>query len=190
MTTAATETTVLFPTPIRNEADALAKASELQQILKDRKLGDETARQLAADMFSHMALNAVQQLQPGATAHATAVHITKDGSLRLFVSDSGDGIAASLANNPNLTPQRSDLAAILLAVEDGVSGHNGQDQGRGLHLVMEQARKPGNHLEIHSRKGSLVKLQDGHFQGTNGNEYFGTMIVLTIPMSPEPPPAA
>lgn len=182
MTTAAPETTVLFPTPMRNEADALAKASEIQQTLEERKLGDESTRQLVADMFGHLALNAVEQLQPGTTAHATAVHVTRDNSVQLFVSDSGEGIAASLSNNPNLTPQGSDIAAILLAVEDGVSGHNAPDRGRGLHLVMEQARKPDNYLVIHSRKGFLTKLQDGNFQGTNGNEYFGTMVVLTVPL--------
>ena len=86
-------------------------------------------------MFRHIALNAVQNIQPDGNAHATAVHATRDNSVRLFVSDSGEGIAASLANNPNITPPESEIAAILLATQDGVSGQNSPDRGRGLHLV-------------------------------------------------------
>ena len=81
MTTAGSETTVLFPAPMKTEENALAKASEIQQTLEERKLGDPSSRQLAADMFRHIALNAVQHIQPDGSAHATAVHFTRDNSV-------------------------------------------------------------------------------------------------------------
>ena len=140
MTTLALETTVLFPSPMKTEADALAKATQIRQTLEELRLSEESTRRLVADTFKHIALNAVQQLEPGETAHAAAVHVTRDNAVRLFVSDSGDGSAASLAKNLALTPQDSDMAASLLAAWDGVSGQNDPERGRGLHLVMEQAR--------------------------------------------------
>ena len=182
MPTKAPETTVLFPTPMKTEEDALHKALEIQQTLDARKLGDPSTRQLVADMFAHIALNAVQNLSQDGTAHANAPHITKDNSVRIIVSDSGEGIAASLANNPNVPKPGSDIEAIVLAVQDGTSGDPSPDRGRGLHLVMEQARKPDNYLVIHSRKGFLTKLEDGSFQETTASEYFGTMVVLTVPL--------
>ena len=178
----APETTVLFPTPMKTEQDALHKALEIQQTLDTRKLGDPSTRQLVADMFAHIALNAVQHLSQDGTAHATALHSTKDNSVRMIVSDSGEGIAASLANNPNTPKPSTDIEAIVLATKNGISGHNDPDRGRGLHLVMEQAIKPNNYLVIHSRKGILTKLQGGTFQETTAGEYFGTMVVLTVPL--------
>ena len=48
MTTAASETTVLFPVPMKTQEHALAKAAELRQTLEERELGGPSSRQLAA----------------------------------------------------------------------------------------------------------------------------------------------
>ena len=48
MTTAASETTVMFPAPMNTQEHALAKVAELGQTLEERELGGPSSRQLAA----------------------------------------------------------------------------------------------------------------------------------------------
>ena len=74
------------------------------------------------------------------------------------------------------------IEAVVLATEKGVSAYDDPDRGNGLHHVMEQARLAGDYLVIHSRKGFLIKFQDGTFQSIKASEYTGTIIVPTVPL--------
>ena len=157
--------------------DVRRKAEEIRSSLAELQSGDDPARQLAEDMLRHIALNEIQRNPPEG-----ASHVTRDSALRLFVSDSGPGIADTLANNPN---SRSRAQTTKLSSSPRKRAYPRTATRTGATVSTTSWSRQGSratHLVIHSRKVFLIKFQDGTFQSIKASEYSGTIIVPTVPL--------
>ena len=100
----------------------------------------------------------------------------------VVVVDSGQGIRASMANNPKLSPPETDSEAIGLAVQELVSGTGIPTRGMGLWMTATEMKKPGRRLSIHSGSGLLTMRGVSEAEIRETGERQGTVVRLTIPV--------
>lgn len=80
--------------------------------------------------------------------------------LEIGVADCGGGILATLKRNPKHSDLNSDLAAIREASKLGVSEHEDQTRGTGLHHLLEMAFEHGGSVQIRSGAGKVRYRMD------------------------------
>jgi len=87
--------------------------------------------------------------------------------LEIGVADCGDGLAKTLARNPNNSGIKSDLDAISYATKQGTSEHDDPTRGTGLYHLLEITYKHCGSVQIRSGKGKvryrMDKRQGWHF---------------------------
>lgn len=115
---------------------------------------------------------------------AAQYYPSKD-QIRLAVVDNGCGLLRSLDRHPKLS-NKTDVAAILLALEPRVSGNpdvglveGSHNQGVGLSVSSELAVSAGGRMEIISGLGAVKKLRNAvHSWEVPG--WHGTAIEITV----------
>ncbi len=109
---------------------------------------------------------------------AQVVSFTSSGNLNLVIADKGVGIfeALSAAHKTN------DRDAIQLALQEGITGKPGRNQGFGLHGASQIARAAKGRLNTNS--GSRLHSQAGANVSNRGigTPYRGTVVELELPM--------
>jgi hypothetical protein len=115
---------------------------------------------------------------------AAQYYPSKD-QIRLAVVDNGCGLLRSLQRHPRLS-NKTDVAAILLALEPRVSGNpdvglmeGSHNQGVGLSVSSELAVSAGGRMDIISGQGAVKKLRNAvHSWEVPG--WHGTAIEITV----------
>ena len=108
----------LAPTAFYSMREAQELADTLEENLHDRRMGAVVVRPELVEIFSELVNNAAEHgMTPeGAHAHVRYMPHRRGHAFDVVVSDSGDGIRATLAGNPALPLTETDAAAVGLAV--------------------------------------------------------------------------
>lgn len=80
--------------------------------------------------------------------------------LEIGVADCGDGLAKTLARNPNNAEIKSDLDAISYATKPGTSEHDDPTRGTGFYHLLEITYKHGGSVQIRSGDGKVRYRMD------------------------------
>jgi len=104
-----------------------------------------------------------------------------EGKLTMSVTDLGIGFLASLL--PRYKQLKTDVEAIALAVQEGVSSKsNRRNRGAGLYILSDWLKEQRGELEIISMDGRWRQLPQGSTQHENLPFSFpGTCINLSVP---------
>lgn len=150
---------ILPVTQFHREADVEELANKALDNLGTAAVGAANLYPVVSEVFAELALNAVQHAESPIGAFGLLQFYQFGGGQQRFVctvADGGIGIRRSLERNPKLEEMVPyDWTAIELAVQEGVSGTGTQTRGIGLFGIVEDMRKSGRHLIIHSGLGML-----------------------------------
>jgi anti-sigma regulatory factor (Ser/Thr protein kinase) len=97
----------------------------------------------ATSGLAHGLLGALNEMASNAVEHAEApvapvtTYEIRDGQWAFSVTDVGSGVLGSLRRNPKYASVASDVAAVRLAVQDGVSRTGNPSRGRGFAHVFK-----------------------------------------------------
>ena len=173
----------LDPTTFRSMQEAQELADTLEENLQERRLGAASVRPELVEIFSELVNNAAEHgmTAEGAGAHVRYLPHRRGRAFDVVVADSGAGIRATLAGNPDLSPPESDAAAIRLAVQELVSGSGIPTRGIGLWMTVTEMRKPGRKLWIQSGSGLLTMYGGAEPELREIEHRQGTVVRLTIP---------
>ena len=173
----------LEPTTFRSMQEAQELADILEDNLRERRLGAASVRPELAGVLFRLVNNAAEHgmTEEGAGAHVRYLPHRRGKAFDVVVADSGEGIRATLAANPGLSPPESDAAAIGLAVQELVSGSGIPTRGIGLWMTVTEMRKPGRKLWIQSGSGLLTMYGAAEPELREIEHRQGTMVRLTIP---------
>ena len=173
----------LEPTTFRSMREAQELADMLEENLGERRMGAASVRPELVEIFSELVNNAAEHgmTGEGANAHVRYLPHRRGKAFDVVVADSGAGIRATLAGNPELSPPESDAAAIGLAVQELVSGSGIPTRGIGLWMTVTEMRKPGRKLWIQSGAGLLTMYGAAEPDLREIEHRQGTMVRLTIP---------
>ena len=166
------------------EVQDLAKA--LVENLQDWRMGASSFHADMADLvalFSELVNNAAEHgmSEQGAHAHVRYMPHRKGYTFDVVVVDSGQGIRASLARNPELPQPETDAEAIGLAVQELISGTGIPTRGTGMWMTVTEMKKPGRRLSIHSGSGLLIMRWVSEAEIREIEERQRTVVRLTIP---------
>ena len=117
----------------------------------------------------------------GAHCHVRVMPHRMDNCMDMVVADSGPGIRATLAQNPNLPVTQSDQEAITLAIQELTSGTGTPTRGIGLWITVAEMRPPSRKLQIHSGTGLLTMYGTAEPKLTETALRPGTTVRATIP---------
>ena len=167
------------------EAQDLTKA--LIENLRDWRMGASSFHADMADLvalFSELVNNAAEHgmSEQGAHVHVRYMPHRKGHAFDIVVVDSGQGIRASLARNPELPKPETDAEAIGLAVQELVSGTGIPTRGTGLWATVTEMKKPGRRLSIHSGSGLMTMYGVSEAEIRETEKRQGTVVRLTIPL--------
>ena len=172
----------LDPTPFRSMQEAQELTDQLELNLTDLNLGAANIRPEAVEILSELVNNAAEHGQGDEPTH---LHVRfmphrRGHAFDIVVADSGPGIRATLARNPNIQPE-SDVHALHLAVQELVSGTGNPVRGIGLWMTLTEMRKPGRKFYLHSGSALLTSYGDSDPQYRPIEHRHGTIARLTIP---------
>ena len=173
----------LEPTTFHSMQEAQELANTLEENLQDRRMGAASVRPELVELFSELANNAAEHgMTPeGAHAHVRYMPHRRGKAFDVVVADSGDGIRATLARNPELPQPETDADAIGLAVQELLSGTGIPTRGIGLWMTITEMSKPGRKLWIQSGSGLLTMYGAAEPERRETKHRQGTMVRLTIP---------
>jgi hypothetical protein len=165
------------PCQVFTDSDgALTAATDLSQAMTEACALDTGAHIAIWSALQEVAQNVI--LHAGSPAGGVGVaQRSKSGQVfEMAIADRGVGIPDSLARNPDFAGL-SDLAALQVATELGVTGTPGQGEGAGLYVTRVLLRHNGGTLVLRSRS---AHLESGLRPiGRNGLPVFpGTLVVL------------
>ena len=175
---------VLSLTRFNTESQVEELTNQALEALRESRLGAANLYPVVSDVFAELALNAVQHAESPVDSYGL-IQFYESMKGRRFVctvADGGIGIRKSLEKNPQWADQVPyDWVAIELATKERVSGINDQVRGIGLVEVLEQMRKPGRQLIIHSGQGSLQINEDMQSGARRVQPFPGTVAYASIP---------
>ena len=175
----------LEPTTFHSMQEAQELANTLEENLRDRRMGAANVRPELVEMFSELANNAAEHgMTPdGGRAHAHVRYIPhrRGRAFDVVIADSGPGIRATLARNPEIPQPETDADAIGLAVQELVSGTGIPTRGIGLWMTLTEMRKPGRKLWVQSCSGLLAMYGAAGPEMRETEHRQGAMARLTIP---------
>ena len=173
----------LEPTTFRSMREAQELADALEENLQERRMGAASVRPELVELFSELVNNAAEHgmTEAGASAHVRYMPHRRGHAFDVVVADSGPGIRATLAGNPDLPQPETDAAAIGLAVQELVSGSGVPTRGIGLWMTVTEMRKPGRKLWIQSGSGLLTMYGAAEPELREIEHRQGAMVRLTIP---------
>ena len=150
---------VLPVTGFRTESEVETLANQVLDSLAREGLGAANLRPVVTEIFSELAMNAVQHSESavGAFGLIQFYGVARNQRFVCVVADGGIGIRESLQRNPALRDEVPyDWLAIERATQERVTGSGDATRGIGLYGVSEDMRKPSRQLIIHSGIGMLV----------------------------------
>ena len=173
----------LEPTAFHSMREAQELADSLEENLLEHHMGAANTHAELVEIFSELVNNAAEHgmTQEGAHVHVRFMPYRRGQAFDVVIADSGPGIRATLALNPDLPQPETDSGAIGLAVQELVSGTGNPTRGIGLWMTVTEMRKPGRKLMIHSGSGLLVMYgaAEPELRGTEHRQ--GTIVRLTMP---------
>ena len=174
---------LLQPAVFHSMREAQELANALEQNLATRHPGAAGISGVAVETFSELLNNAAEHgmSDAGAHCHVRVMPHRLGNSLDMVVADSGLGIRATLARNPNLPSIESDPEAITLAIQELTSGTGTPTRGIGLWITVAEMRRPGRKLQIHSGAGLLTMYGAAEPQVTAAELRQGTLVRANIP---------
>ncbi len=178
------EKTILPITRFETTADASDVTNTAFARLQSAHVGAANLTSVVTELFSELALNAVQhsESQVGAFGCVQFRESEKGARFTCTVADGGIGVFASLRRNQALRSRVSyDWDALELAVRERVSGTGDPHRGIGLYGVSEDVRQPGRSLLLHSGAGSLEITEDLQSSARRTRLFPGTLAFLSIP---------
>lgn len=171
-------------TVFRSQHDVEELANTALAALKASGLGAFNLHPLVSEVFSELALNAVEHSESAIGAFGFVQFYEFEEGKRFVcgVADGGIGIRRSLEKRPELRERISyDWDAVELAVRERVSSTGDKLRGIGLYGVAEDMRKPGRSLIIHSGIGSLHISEELESESRRVNLFPGTLAYASIP---------
>ena len=173
----------LEPTAFYSMQEAQELVDALEENLRDHAMGAANVHPELVEIFSELVNNAAEHgMTPeGAHAHVRYMPHRRGHAFDVVIADSGAGIRATLAGNPEVPQPETDAAAIGLAVQELVSGTGAPTRGIGLWMTLTEMRKPGRKLWIQSGSGLLTMYGTAEPQLRETEHRQGTMVRLTIP---------
>ena len=174
---------LLPPSTFHSMREAQELANTLEQNLATRHPEAASISGVAVETFSELLNNAAEHgmSDAGAHCHVRVMPHRLGNSLDMVVADSGPGIRATLAQNPNLPDTQSDPEAIDLAIQELTSGTGTPTRGIGLWITVAEMRRPGRKLQIHSGTGLLTMYGAAEPQLLETALRPGTTVRATIP---------
>ena len=174
---------LLQPTIFHSMREAQELANTLEQNLTTRYPEAASISGVAVETFSELLNNAAEHGMnaAGAHCHVRVMPHRMGNCLDIVVADSGPGIRATLARNPNLPPAQSDQEAIALAIQELTSGTGTPTRGIGLWITVAEMRRPGRKLQIHSGTGLLTMYGTAEPEIAETALRPGTMVRVNIP---------
>jgi len=139
-------------------------------------------------VFSELADNILHHSNAtaGWVAAARVRHRLDDGTIKpmveIAVGDSGIGIPAAIKKNPALSPS-DDAQAVVLALQEGVSGLDDPHRGYGLwHLRQEVVRVAAQRVLVIRSGAAQVRVRaDGAVRWSLRKRFPGTLAYVMIP---------
>ena len=174
-------TTIINPTGFEHLAEAAELAEELKFALANLGLGDAAVYPTLCDTYAAILANAAEHGCPPTVAHTLVKYHHQRRMYRFTVSDTGPGVAASLARNPALTVPADEQQALRLAVGELISGSPEPGQGNGLTAAFNTAQLPGHTMSLHSRQAILNVPEHGEPTFGSAPTYPGTIVCMTFP---------
>ena len=176
-------TYLLQPSIFHSMREAQELANTLEQNLAVRHPEAASISGAAFETFSKLLNNAAEHgmHDSGAHCHVRMMPHRLGNCLDMVVADSGPGIGATLAQNPNLPATESDQEAIALAIQELTSGTSVPTRGIGLWITVAEMRRPGRKLQIHSGTGLLTSYGTAEPEIAETSFRQGTMVRVSIP---------
>ena len=174
---------LLQPTIFHSMREAQELANTLEQNLATRHPEAASISGVAVETFSELLNNAAEHAMndAGAHCHVRLMPHRMGNCLDIVVADSGPGIRATLAQNPNLPATQSDREAIALAMQELTSNIGTPTRGIGLWITVADMRRPGRKLQVHSGTGLLTMYGAAEPEITETAFRQGTMVRANIP---------
>jgi len=176
--------TILPVTRFATSADAADVTNRAFDNLRSAQVGAVNLTSVVTELFSELALNAVQhsESEVGAFGCIQFVEYQSGPRFTCTVADGGIGVLRSLRQNASLRSRVTyDWDALELAVRERVSGTGDPHRGIGLFGVSEDVRQPGRSLLLHSGLGSLEIKEDLQSSAHRTRLFPGTLAFLSIP---------
>lgn len=176
--------TILPITHFETTAHASDVTNRAFDRLQSAHVGAVNLTSVVTELFSELALNAVQHSESEVVAFGCVQFYEFEGGSRFTctVADGGIGVFASLCRNEALRSRVSyDWDALELAVRERVSGTGDPHRGIGLYGVSEDVRRPGRSLLLHSGLGSLEITEELESSARRTRLFPGTLAFLAIP---------
>jgi len=178
------EKTILPITRMQTTADATGVTNKAFESLQSSDIGTVSLTSVVTELFSELALNAVQhsESEVGAFGCVQFFEFKAGPRFTCTVADGGIGVFTSLRRNEALRSRVSyDWDALELAVRERVSGTGDPHRGIGLYGVSEDLRSPGRSLLLHSGLGSLEITEKLESAARRTRLFPGTLAFLSIP---------
>ena len=174
---------LLQPSIFHSMREAQELTNTLEQNLATRHPEAASISGVAVETFSELLNNAAEHgmSDAGAHCHVRVMPHRLGNCLDMVVADSGLGIRATLAPNPDLPATQSDQEAIALAIQELTSGTGTPTRGIGLWISVAEMRRPGRKLQIHSGTGLLTMYGAAEPRLTEAELRQGTTVRATIP---------
>lgn len=176
--------TILPITRFETTANATDVTNKAFDRLQSAHVGAANLTSVVTELFSELALNAVQHSESDVGAFGCVQFYEFEGGARFTctVADGGIGVFKSLCRNEALRSRVNyDWDALELAVRERVSGTGDPHRGIGLYGVSEDVRVPGRSLLLHSGLGSLEIDENLQSSARRTRLFPGTLAFLSIP---------
>ena len=173
----------LPPSSFHTMREAQELADALERNLATHHPEAASISGVAVETLSELLNNAAEHgmSDAGAQCHVRVLPHRRGSCLDIVVADSGPGIRATLASNPDLPPTESDREAIALAIQELISGTGAPARGLRLWITVVEMRRPGRKLQIHSGAGLLTMYGIAEPEITETAIRPGTMVRANIP---------
>ncbi len=175
---------VLPLTRFETERDVEKVTNDAHDALSNSRLGSANLYPLVSEVFSELAMNAVQHSESPIGSYGMVQFYDSANGQRFVcnVADGGIGIRRSLTRNPEYKYKVSyDWTAIEFALRERVSGLLDRRRGIGLYGVAEDMKMPGRNLTIHSGIGSLHISEEFDGPAQRTRLFPGTLASVSIP---------
>ncbi|MHB1156944.1 MAG: hypothetical protein ACYC26_08905 [Phycisphaerales bacterium] len=176
--------TILPITHFRTIADVTDITNRAFDRLHETNWGASNLSAVVTELFSELAMNAVQHSESpiGAFACIQFFEFETGPRFTCTVADGGIGVMAHLCRNAKLRSRVSyDWDALELAVRERISGTGDPHRGIGLYGVSEDVRRPHHSLLLHSGIGSLTISEELESSAKRTRLFPGTLAFLSIP---------
>ena len=163
--------TIVFPIgDISSAREGETVGYEVQSRLQQTNSISANIPSLVAEIFFELINNALEHSESSVGRFAT-VQIRGPSRVLCAVADGGIGITQSLGHNPTVPHLQQDQDAILLALEEGITGTDSPTRGIGLNWVSN-----ASHLIVYSGDGLV---EDGGDIAPRGVTFPGTLVLST-----------